>query len=60
MEGHVATLKNAKEKEVHEVGVQPSKEVQPSRMGINMVALSVVNARRKTTLLEKRYLHSGS
>jgi hypothetical protein len=46
MEGHVATLKNTKEKEVPKAGVHPSKEVQLSRMGIDMVALFVVDARR--------------
>jgi hypothetical protein len=61
----VATLKVAKEKEIPNVGVQPPKEVQPSKMGINMDALVAIDVRRKVTmlnkatLLEKKNSHSG-
>jgi hypothetical protein len=53
VEGEVATLKDAKEKEVPKVGVQPLKKVQPSRMEINMAALAAKDARRKITMLDK-------
>lgn len=56
MEGEVATLKDAKEKEVPKVAMQPLKEVQPSIMEINMATLAAKNARRKITMLDKATL----
>jgi hypothetical protein len=39
-----------------EAAVQPQKEVQPNRMEIDMVALRVAYARRRTTMLDKATL----
>ncbi len=54
MEGHMASQKDAKAREVLEVGVQPSK------MEINMIASKATNARRRTTILDRTTLVNRS
>ncbi len=49
-------MKDTKEKKVPKVGVQPSKEVQPSIMEIDMVALATIDVRRRVTMLDKTTL----
>jgi hypothetical protein len=56
VEGHVATLKDAKEKKVPKAGMQPPKEVQPSRMESNMAVLMTIDVRRRITMLDKTTL----
>ncbi len=55
MKGQDATKKDAEGK-VHEVRVQPPKEVQLSKMEIDMITLGATDARRKVTILDKTTL----
>ncbi len=53
MEGHVTSLKDVEKRKILEAGEQQPKEMQLNRMEINMATLGAIDAKRRTTILNR-------
>jgi hypothetical protein len=56
VERHAATQRDAKEGEVLEVGVRPSKKMQQSGLEIDMITPRAIKVRRQTTIMDRATL----
>jgi hypothetical protein len=53
VEGHVTSLKDVEKRKILEAGEQQPKEMQLNRMEINMATLGAIDAKRRTTILNR-------